>query len=42
MNRKSISIVLAYIVLGPALGLSGYLYFDLDKRHTKLQSNYDD
>lgn len=40
MNRKSISIVLAYIVLSSALGLSGYLYFNLDAKHTKLQSDY--
>jgi hypothetical protein len=41
MNRKSVSIVLAYIALSSALGLSGYLYFDLNKKHAKLQSNYD-
>jgi len=40
MNRKSISIVLAFIVLSSALGLSGYSYFDLDIRHTKLQLDY--
>lgn len=40
MNRNSISIVLAYIVLGSVLGLSGYLYFDLDNEHNILQSNY--
>jgi len=40
MNRKSISIVLVCVALSSALGLSGYLYFDLDKRHTKLQSDY--
>ncbi len=40
MNRKSVSIVLAFIVLGSALGLTGYFYFDLYERHAKLQSEY--
>ena len=37
MNRRSISIVLAFIALSSVLGLSGYLYFDLDNRHKRLQ-----
>jgi len=40
MNRKSVSIILAYIVLSSALGLSGYLYFDLNERTTKLQLDH--
>lgn len=40
MNRKSISVVLAYIVLSSALGLSDYLYLDLDKKHTELQLDH--
>jgi len=40
MNRKSIAIVLAYIVLGSVLGLSGYLYFDSDNKYNLLQSDY--
>ncbi|MFQ6068790.1 MAG: hypothetical protein ACE5KD_04515 [Candidatus Bathyarchaeia archaeon] len=40
MNRRSMSVVLAYIVLSSALGLSGYLYFDLDKKHTALQLDH--
>jgi hypothetical protein len=40
MNRKSISIVLAYIVLVSVLGLSGYLYFDLGNKYNLLQFNY--
>lgn len=40
MNRKSVSIILACIVLGSALGLSGYLYLDLDRKHRELQLDY--
>lgn len=40
MNRKSLSIVLTYIVLGSGLGLSGYFYLDLDKKYGKLQSDH--
>lgn len=40
VKRRSVSIVLAYIVLGSALGVGGYSYFDLDNKHTKLLMNY--
>jgi hypothetical protein len=40
MNRRSVSIVLALIVLGSALGLSSAAYFDLNKRHRDLRSGY--
>ena len=40
MNRRSVSIVLAFIILGSALGLSGVAYFDLSERHRDLQSDY--
>jgi len=41
LEKKLIVTVLACIVLSSALGLSSYLYFDLDEKHTRLQSDYD-
>ncbi|UCC33569.1 MAG: hypothetical protein JSW53_00750 [Candidatus Bathyarchaeota archaeon] len=40
MKRRSVSIALTYIVLCFLLMVSGYLYFDLNKRHANLQSDH--
>jgi len=40
LEKKLVAIILVCVVLSSTLGLSSYLYLDLEKEHTKLQSDF--